>query len=214
LEPNPEQISKEFRIVNGRGVDQLVVRLLKVASLSQDFRSFEEHIMKRLFFLLLLLGAFGLKSQEIKWVTFEEAVELNKTVPKKLLVDLYTDWCGWCKKMDRDTYANAAIINVINANFYPVKFNAEQRESVTFDGHTFKFIAQGSRGVHELAAALTQNKLSYPTTVFMDEQVRIIQPLPGYMGPDQMLPILKYIGEDHFKTTSWEDYQKAYSKAQ
>ena len=171
-------------------------------------------IMKKLLFLILFSLTIQLPAQELKWVTFEEAIELNKTNPKKLLIDLYTDWCGWCKKMDRDTYTNAQIINVINKNFYPVKFNAEQRESVTFDGHTFKFVPRGSRGVHELAAALTQNKLSYPTTVFMDEQIRIIQPLPGYLGPDQMLPILKYIGEDHFKTTTWQDYQKNYSKEQ
>ena len=170
--------------------------------------------MKKLLFLLLLAISAQLQAQELKWVTFEEAIELNKTEPKKLLIDLYTDWCGWCKKMDRDTYTNVQIINVINKNFYPVKFNAEQRESVTFDGHTFKFVARGSRGVHELAAALTQNKLSYPTTVFMDEQVRIIQPLPGYLGPDKMLPILKYIGEDHFKSITWEDYQKNYAKEQ
>jgi thioredoxin-related protein len=170
--------------------------------------------MKKSIFLLLILASVQLSAQELKWLTFEEAVELNKTTPKKMLVDLYTDWCGWCKKMDRDTYSNVEIIKVINDNFYPIKFNAEQRESITFDGHTFKFMSQGSRGVHELAAALANNKLSYPTTVFMDEQMRIIQPLPGYMKPEQMLPILKYIGEDHFKSTKWEDYQKSYVKAQ
>ncbi|MCP4458036.1 MAG: thioredoxin, partial [Cytophagales bacterium] len=94
-----------------------------------------------------------------------------------------------------------------------VKFNAEQRESIQFDGHTFKFIPSGKRGYHELAAGLTQNKLSYPTTVFMDEQNRIIQPIAGYMKPAQLHPILKFIGEDHFKNTSWENYQKIYTKS-
>lgn len=160
--------------------------------------------------LVLLLFTFhNSRSQEINWVSFEEAVELNKTNPKKLLIDLYTDWCGWCKRMDRDTYAKTEIIGAINRNFYPVKFNAEQRESVTFDGHTFKFIPNGRRGFHELAAALTNDKLSYPTTVFMDEQMRIIQPLAGYMGPEDFLPILRYLGEDHYKTTSWADYTKS-----
>jgi len=78
--------------------------------------------------------------------------------------------------------------------------------------HTFKFVASGRRGVHELAAGLTQNKLSYPTTVFMDEQMRIIQPIAGYMKPEALHPILKFIGEDHFKNTSWEEYQKIYAK--
>jgi len=163
--------------------------------------------------LLISLGSM-IQAQEINWVTFEQAVELNKTKPKKLLIDLYTDWCGWCKKMDKDTYAHPDIINVINEKYYAVKFNAEQREPVTFDGHTFKFVASGSRGVHELAAALANNKMSYPTTVFMDEEIRIIQPLPGYLNAADMLPILTYIGEDHFKTTAWADYQKTVSKAE
>ncbi len=164
---------------------------------------------KIIFFLLLIAFGFNANSQEIQWVSFEEAVELSKNEPKKLLIDLYTDWCGWCKKMDRDTYSKPEVIRVINENFYAIKFNAEQRESVEFAGHTFKFLPSGTRGVHELAAALTQNKLSYPTTVFMDEEIRIIQPIAGYMGPESFLPILTYIGEDHFKKVNWEEYQKS-----
>ena len=155
--------------------------------------------------VLLSFSSVG-NAQEINWVTFEEAVELTKENPKKLLIDLYTDWCGWCKRMDKTTYENPEVIKAINKNFYPVRFNAEQKDPVSFDGHTFKFVVSGRRGYHELAAALTNNKLSYPTTVFMDEEIRIIQPIPGYMGPADFLPILTYIGEGHFKKTSWEEY--------
>lgn len=166
--------------------------------------------------VLLFIGvmAFGqTETDRINWLSFEEAVELNKENPKKVLIDIYTDWCGWCKRMDKDTYEKALIINEINANYYAVKLNAEQREPIEFDGHTFKFFPSGKRGVHELAAGLTQNKLSYPTTVFMDEEMKIIQPIPGYMKPDKLHPILKFIGEDHFKNTSWEEYQKIYAKS-
>jgi len=146
------------------------------------------------------------KTAEVKWLTFEEAVALHKENPKKLLVDLYTDWCGWCKVMDRETYSKAEIAQYINENFYPIKFNAEQRQDVIFNGHTFEFVASGRRGYHQLAAALTNNKLSYPTTVFMDEDLRIIQPIAGYLKAAQMEPILLYIGDDHFKTTKWQDF--------
>lgn len=170
-------------------------------------------LLKYLFVSVILLGltSFDLLRKEengVEWLTFEEAIALHEKEPKKLLIDLYTDWCGWCKVMDRETYSQAEIADYINENFYPVKFNAEQPESVEFKGHTFKFIPQGRRGVHELAAALTRNKLSYPTTVFMDEELRIIQPIAGYLKPKQMEPILEFIGGDHFKTTSWEDFQK------
>lgn len=149
-----------------------------------------------------------MEKAEVEWLTFEEAIALHEENPKKLLIDLYTDWCGWCKVMDRETYSKTEIANYINKNFYPVKFDAEQKEVVEFNGSTFKYVASGRRGVHELAAALTNNKLSYPTTVFMDEELRIIQPIAGYLKPNQMEPILLYIGGDHFKDTDWAEFKK------
>lgn len=159
---------------------------------------------------VMMLMTMVVQAQEIEWISFEEAVARCEKNPKKVIIDIYTDWCGWCKKMDRDAYSNEQIADYINKNFYAVKFNAEQTESIEFDGHTFKFIAQGNRGVHELAAALTNNKLSFPTTVFMDEQLRIIQPIAGYMNAQSLDPILQYIGGDKFKTTKWEEFQKNY----
>ena len=167
--------------------------------------------LKYLFVIGIMIVASSFRpaeEAEVEWLTFEEAIALHEKQPKKLLIDLYTDWCGWCKVMDRETYSKAEIADYINENFYPVKFNAEQREPVEFRGHTFEFVAQGRRGVHELAAALTRNKLSYPTTVFMDEELRIIQPIAGYLKPQQMEPILLFIGGDHFKTIPFEDFKK------
>ena len=110
--------------------------------------------------------------------------------------------------MDRETYSKSKIAHYINKNFYPVKFNAEQRVPIVFNGYTFEFTASGRSGYHQLAATLTNNRLSYPTTVFMDEKLRIIQSIAGYLKPEQMEPILLYIGDDHFKTTNWEYFTK------
>ncbi|MFY0686510.1 MAG: thioredoxin fold domain-containing protein [Cyclobacteriaceae bacterium] len=150
---------------------------------------------------------------EINWVSFEEMVELQKDAPRKVIIDLYTDWCGWCKKMDKDTYSKAQIIEYVNENFYAIKFNAEQPQEVNFNGHTFKFVPSGRRGYHELAAALTNNQLSYPTTVFMDEKFQIIQPVPGYLDAKTFDTIVTYIGGDKYKNTPWQDYQKSYKSA-
>lgn len=163
--------------------------------------------------LITLVGAKSPKEKttsEINWVSFEKAVELNSKNPKKIIIDLYTDWCGWCKKMDRDTYSREQIIDYVNDNFYAVKFDAEQKGDVQFNGHTFKFVPSGRRGYHELAAALTQNQLSYPTTVFMDEELRIIQPVPGYLDAKTFDTIIKYIGEEKYKDTPFNDFKKTY----
>ena len=68
-------------------------------------------------------------ANKMKWYTIEEVQALNEKDPKPILVDVYTDWCGWCKVMDRKTFANADVQAYIQENFYPVKFNAEQKSS-------------------------------------------------------------------------------------
>ena len=118
-------------------------------------------VLKYLFVSVILIGVSSfrpIENEKVNWLTFEEAIALHEKEPKKLLIDLYTDWCGWCKVMDRNTYSQADIASYINENFYPVKFNAEQKEPVEFRGHTFEFVAQGRRGVHELAAGPAARK--------------------------------------------------------
>lgn len=176
--------------------------------------------MRKLFLGVVILLAAGMlvsmKTSEapaespVKWLTFEEAVERSKTEKRKIFIDVYTDWCGWCKVMDKKTFADPKVAKILNENFYPVKFNAEQTEDVVFNGTTFKYIAQGGRGAHQLAAALLNNQLSYPTVVFLDEEFRIIQPLPGFREAPEFHMIAQFIGEGHYKTSKWEEWQAGY----
>lgn len=162
--------------------------------------------------LLLMIAAPSAPAQNstVQWMTFEEAVERSKVEKRKIFIDVYTDWCGWCKVMDKNTFSDPKVAELLNTKFYPVKFDAEQREDVVFQGTTFRFIPYGNRGTHQLAAALLNNQLSYPTVVFLDEEFRMIQPLPGYRDAREFYPIVKFIGEDHYKRTRWEDWLKTY----
>jgi thioredoxin-related protein len=146
----------------------------------------------------------------VKWMSFEEAVQKSKTEKRKIFIDVYTDWCGWCKVMDKNTFNDPTIAQILNEKFYPVKFNAEQRESVQYNGTTFKFVESGRNGYHELAAALLNNKLSYPTVVFLDEDFKMIQPLPGYRQAPEFHKIATYIGEGHYKTEKWPEWEAKY----
>lgn len=167
--------------------------------------------MRKLIIIACLFLSLSIYSQEVNWLTFEEAVEMNKKEPKKIMIDVYTDWCGYCKVMDKNTFGNKVVADYMNRQYYPVKFNAEQREEIVFNEKTYKFVAQGSRGFHELAAALLNNQMSYPSIVFLDEQVRIIHVQKGYVKPQPFDEIIKFIGGDHFKTESWEEWKSNYN---
>lgn len=156
----------------------------------------------------------------VTWLTWEQAVEKSKTEKRKIFVDVYTDWCGWCKVMDRNTFPEASVAKLLNEEFYAVKFNAEQTADVVFNNVTFKFIdTGGGRGVHQLAAALLNNQLSYPNFVFLDEEFRIIpvfagqQSLPGYRKPEEFHIFLDYVGNDNYKKMNIEDFQKTSYKS-
>ncbi|MEZ4829496.1 MAG: thioredoxin family protein [Bacteroidia bacterium] len=145
---------------------------------------------------------------QIQWMTIEQAALAAQKDHKKILVDVYTDWCGWCKKLDKDTYTDPKVIEYIRKNYHAVKLNAEQKEDITVGGVTYKYVASGRRGYHELAANMLNGRMSYPSTVFFDHQLNIITNVPGYHDAKEMLAIVSFLGEDAYKTTSWEVYQR------
>lgn len=139
----------------------------------------------------------------IKWVSMEEAEMLNRQNPKKIFVDIYTDWCGWCKTMDKNTFSDQRIINYINENFYAVKLDAEQLEPISFRGVKYENENKAKRrgAAHSFAVAILQGRMGYPSVVFFDEQLNLITSLSGYRPPETMLPVLKFFSEDVFKET-------------
>jgi thioredoxin-related protein len=141
----------------------------------------------------------------LKWYTWEEAAELNKTTPRKVFVDVYTDWCGWCKRMDKSTFTDSTVAAYLAANFYPVKLNAEQKADIQFNGHTFKYMEAGK--VHELAYSLLDGQMGYPKFVYLNEKYERIMISPGYKEPKDILKELKFAAEEQYAKTTWEKYR-------
>ncbi len=162
-------------------------------------------------FLFFLIPVSGIQAQSVQWISWEKAVELSQTDnnPKKIFVDVYTDWCGWCKRMDMTTFRNAEVAAYMQDKFYMVKMDAESKEPIEFQGKTFKYIPSGRKGYHELAAALLQGKLSYPTVVFLDENLSMLSPVPGYQTAKPFLQIARYFGDNIYKDQDWETYSSA-----
>jgi thioredoxin-related protein len=154
-----------------------------------------------IFFMTTNLSAGDNENQEINWMSMEEAEKLVQQNPKKIFVDIYTDWCGWCKRMDANTFSHPEIAAYINENFYAVKLNAEQSEPISFRGQQYvNENPTGRRSSHNFAKAVLQGRMSYPSVAFFDEQLNLITAIPGYREPKQFEPILVFFKEDHFTT--------------
>jgi len=163
--------------------------------------------------LIISVQAFSQQDKpEYKWYTLTEAQELAKTSPKKIMIDMYTDWCGWCKKMDAETFNNPNIAQYINAYFYPVKFNAETLDTIKFKGKEYFNNQTGKRPTHNLAIELLNGKLSYPTVVYLDENLNLLSAVPGYMTPRDIEPVLLFFARNIYKTTSYEEFKEYFNQ--
>ena len=131
----------------------------------------------------------------LHWTTFEGLAKEDNSEKKKYLIDVYTDWCGWCKVMDKKTFTDPEIQEYLRENFHIVKFNAEQRDKVPFKGKEYEWINGGRRGINRLAIELLGERMSYPTIVYLDENMNKITAAPGYKKPDQLMQELKAIVE-------------------
>ena len=138
--------------------------------------------------------------------------EAQKKNPRPIMVDVYTTWCGPCKMMSAYTFGHPVIAKYLNENFYPVKFNAETRDSVIFNGNLFvnHSPAGTPRPVHDFAVSILDNKLMYPSIVFLNEELSRINTMAGYYKADQFEPALKYFGSGKYKNTTFEDFQKTF----
>jgi thioredoxin-related protein len=159
----------------------------------------------------ILLGMAVSGQDAIKWYTIDEAVKLASQEPRIMVIDVYTDWCGWCKRMEATTFSNPDVIEMMNTYFYPVKLDAEGKEDITIGDHTYKFVDNGGRGYHEIAAIVTRGRLSYPTISYLDAQGRVLEAAPGYKTPDQFQVYLAYYSNGAYKTQSFDDFSAAYA---
>lgn len=161
-------------------------------------------------FFLVFSTTIIFSQEKVNWMSFEEALTAHEIEPRKILIDMYTDWCGWCKRMDETTFGDESIARYINENFYPVKFNAESRNDIHFQGEKYSFVQKGNRGYHEFAIKLSEQlgRLSFPTVVFLDKNLSIIQPIAGFIAPDQFAPIICYIAGQYYLQTPWKKFQE------
>lgn len=143
-------------------------------------------------------------NNKLAWLTFNAGMDQSAKENKKILVDVYTDWCGWCKKMDKEVYTDAKVVALLNEKFVVVKLNAESSSKLSYNGKEFT--------EQEFARALGID--GYPTTVFFEPDSKPITRIPGYVEAKTLAKVLSYIGDNHYKTISYQDFLLKQGNAQ
>jgi len=149
---------------------------------------------KWLYILLIFLCAIPSGFAQLKTYTFEEAEKLSKENPKPVVVFIHTSWCNYCKMMQNSSFTNPEIISLLNTDFYFIPLDAESKEPILFNNHTFQYIPNGQNtGIHELATALAtiNSQVIYPTLTILQSDFSIVFQKHSYLNDKELLAILK-----------------------
>ena len=175
-------------------------------------------IIKRLaffccwFFILSYFKAQTEKDGLVNWLSIKEAQKKNKEVQKPFIIDIYTDWCGWCKHMMKTTYSNSGIANYINSNFYPVKFDAETKDTIEYNGKIYKPTSKEPKTPHELAIKFLGTSLSYPSTMFVTNNFEYNLLSQGFIEDKKIEPLLIFMVENAWRNSVYDEFNKHFNR--
>lgn len=147
--------------------------------------------------VLAILLTFCLSSfhseehQVIKWYSFEEGLELAKKEKKNVFIDVYTEWCGWCKKMDGSTFLEPEVIKYLNNNFISIRLDAESRDTIKYMSNDYVYVPNERNGYNQIAPALLDNQLSFPSFVILDTKGKRLHKSSGYLSKEQLITKLR-----------------------
>ena len=155
--------------------------------------------MKKLLFILLvvILGAVSVHAQDysqapklpklpkVHWVSWDESCDIAKNEEKVIMLDLYTEWCGWCKKMDKETFTDAEIVEIINNHFVAVKLNPEKK------GQTFLYKGQSINSQQLLKLLAEDEQVKYPAIIFYYPEHNEVFTEEGFQKPKSFKHLLK-----------------------
>jgi thioredoxin-related protein len=145
---------------------------------------------------------------KLDWMKMDDLTEKMKSNPKPAIIDIYTNWCYWCKVMDKKTYNNTKVVSYINDHFYPVKLNAETREIVEWKNKKFNF--NENYKINDFAVYVSSGEIGFPTTVIIPDENADPISFRGFLEPKEIEPILKYFGEGAYKTQTYTVYKSTF----
>jgi thioredoxin-related protein len=139
-------------------------------------------------FLILVVSACGSSdektSRTVNWLNYDDGITLAKQEEKKIFLNFHADWCTYCKKMEKTTFRDIAVLDYLDENYVAIHVDADEEKDLV-----------KKYGVSGL-----------PSNWFIRENEEPITYMPGYLGPEQLLSILKYINTDSYKTMNFKEF--------
>jgi thioredoxin-related protein len=145
----------------------------------------------------------------IHWYTLDELHKVQVNKPKKIIIEVYSKDCEWCKKFESEVLTNPIIIKYINQNYYMVKVEAFDKVSIRFNNKELV----STNGFHPLTSEYLKDQipLSFPTQLFFDEKFSFLNFLKGYNKADNFEMAITYFGGNYYKTTNWDTFIKGFN---
>jgi thioredoxin-related protein len=154
-------------------------------------------LLAALALLVTSVPAAAGRASGVTWRSWDRGLEEARAAGRPVLVDVYTDWCGWCRRMDAAAYPRPEVRDYLSRKFVTIKLDAEAPDPARYDGRAFT-----SRS---LAARFGVN--SYPTTIFLRPAGEHLVNVPGYVDADRFLLLLQYIGDGHMdRGVTFQDF--------
>lgn len=159
----------------------------------------------------MLLSFFVAKAQ-LKTMTFAEMQIAQKQEKRKVLIDIYADWCIWCEKMDENVFAQKEVTAYLNQNFYFIRFNPEEEEKIAFKGQNYtlksykNYYSKKTKEYNELAVELMKENIAFPSIIFLDENLNKITYFDGYKNIAEMEAVLRFFAENKYLKMKWSEY--------
>lgn len=138
------------------------------------------------------------KNDSVKWADYNEGMQQAAQQAKHVLLYFWRPGCSWCAKMESTNYTDTSIANLVNSMFIPIKINGWSKD-----------IIPSSSGDLTGAKLADEFKLTgYPAVWFLESDGSKINVLPGYAPPDDFKLLLKYVGGNHYKSKTFQDFAR------